>query len=181
MWSSWFLCRAPSKRFLVDSSASTMHAYFVMRSSGVRQVSLYFLPLILQGIAAGIGTSNFLRAIFHSFNELRIFWINEVNTAQSSSVFKLRFVFPFVALLLTCLSISLATSSQAWISFVFSWTASWTSIPIRRFFVQYGESCESGPRIWYVSVSFDIPIIVYTAFKHHIQGRTCCSGHVNVS
>ena len=40
----------PSKRFLVDSSASAVHTYFVLRVSEVLQVSLYFLPLILQGI-----------------------------------------------------------------------------------------------------------------------------------
>ena len=62
IWSSWCLCRVPSKGFLVDSSASTMHAYFVLRASEVWQVSLYCPPLILQGIAAGIGNSNFVRA-----------------------------------------------------------------------------------------------------------------------
>ena len=43
MCSSRFLRRVPSKRFLVDSSAWTMHAYFVLWASGVRLVSLYFL------------------------------------------------------------------------------------------------------------------------------------------
>ena len=55
-----------------------MHAYFVLRVSEVRQVSLYFHSLILQGIAAGIGTSNFLRASKKSFFELFIRWIIEV-------------------------------------------------------------------------------------------------------
>ena len=81
------LCRDPSMRFLVDSSASTMHAHFVLVASGLRQVSLYFPPLILQCVAAGIGTY-----VFHCSFELLIRWINEVNTAQSSSVVKLRFI-----------------------------------------------------------------------------------------
>ena len=62
--------------------------------------------------------------ILNSFFELLFRWINEVNTAQSSSVIKLRFldgaifVFLFVALLQTFFSISLATSNQALMSFV---------------------------------------------------------------
>ena len=48
--------------FHVDSSASTKHSYFVLQIPGALQVSLYSRPLVLQGIAAGIGTSNFLRA-----------------------------------------------------------------------------------------------------------------------
>ena len=50
---------ALSRRFVGCNDACT---YFVLRVSRVRQVSLYVLPLILEGIAAGIGTSNFLRA-----------------------------------------------------------------------------------------------------------------------
>ena len=37
MWSSWSLCRVPSIRSLVDSSASTMHAYFVLHIPGALQ------------------------------------------------------------------------------------------------------------------------------------------------
>ena len=61
IWSSWRLWRVPSIRFLVDSSASTMHAHFVLQWSKTPQVSLYSSRLVVQGIAAGIGTSNFLR------------------------------------------------------------------------------------------------------------------------
>ena len=82
-----------AKVFDVDSSASTMHANFVLVASGVQQVSLCSLLLILQNIAAGIGTSNFLRAFFSGFFEVRIFWINDVNTGQSSSVVKASFWF----------------------------------------------------------------------------------------
>ena len=62
--SSCSLWRDPSMRFLVDSSASTTEAYFVLRFFSTLQVSLYFSRRVLQGIAAGIGTSNFLRAFF---------------------------------------------------------------------------------------------------------------------
>ena len=73
--------RVPSARFLVDSSDSTMHAYYVLRASGVRQVSLYVPLMILQGIAAGIGTSNFLRAfLIVSLNS------TSAGSMQSSSV-----------------------------------------------------------------------------------------------
>ena len=78
---NWFfflqLCRVVlSKRFLVDSSASTMHAFFVLWVPEVLQVSLYFPPLVMQGIAAGIGSSNFLRAFF----------IVSLNSASAGSV-----------------------------------------------------------------------------------------------
>ena len=53
-----------STRFLMDSSVSTMQAYFVLCSSTVRQVFLYLSRWCLQGIAAGIGIFNFLRAFF---------------------------------------------------------------------------------------------------------------------
>ena len=46
------------------SSASTTQAYFVMRFPILRWVSPLLFNGILQGIAAGIGTSNFLRAAF---------------------------------------------------------------------------------------------------------------------
>ena len=66
MWSSRFLWRDPSKRCLVNSSASTMHAYFVLHFFSTLLVSLYLSRWVLQGIAAGIGTSNLLRAFFMS-------------------------------------------------------------------------------------------------------------------
>ena len=60
MWSLW----APSTLGLVLSSASTTQAYFVLRFPTLRWVSPLLFIGILQGIAAGIGTSNSLRAAF---------------------------------------------------------------------------------------------------------------------
>ena len=162
MWSSWSSWRVPSMRFLVDSSASTMHAY--LRLGRIR-IATSFLVRSSPDLARHCcWHRNFQLSprIFDSFFELRIHWINEVNTAQSSSVVKLNlpalssfglsiahFWFSFVSLLLTCLSISLATSSQAWMSFVFFVNRSpHYEKPIWRFFVQCGESCEPRPRTW---------------------------------
>ena len=64
MWSWWGLCPAPSSLGLVLSSASTTQAYFVLRFPILRWVVPRQFIGILQGIAAGIGTSNFLRAAF---------------------------------------------------------------------------------------------------------------------
>ena len=64
MWSWWGLFPAPSSLGLVLSSASTTQAYFVLRFPILRWVSPLLFLGILQGIAAGIGTSNFLRAAF---------------------------------------------------------------------------------------------------------------------
>ena len=49
---------------LVRSSASTTQAYFVLRFPILRWVNPPLFIGILTGIAAGIGTSNFLRAAF---------------------------------------------------------------------------------------------------------------------
>ena len=62
MWSSWDLCGTPSNRILIDSSASTMQAYLVLRFPILRQVFPMQFAGVLQGMAAGIGISNFLRA-----------------------------------------------------------------------------------------------------------------------
>ena len=80
MWSSWYLREAPSIRILIDSSASTMHAYFVLRPQMGRQVSLLLRHNeVLQGIVAGIGMSDFPRAFFMiSLSSSSPGW-NEVN------------------------------------------------------------------------------------------------------
>ena len=57
-----------------------MHAYFVLQIPGALQVSLYPRPLVLQGIAAGIGMSNFLRA----------FLMMCLNSSSSGSMKKIR-------------------------------------------------------------------------------------------
>ena len=73
MWSWWGLCPAPSSLGLVLSSASTTQTFFVLHFPIFPSVFPLLLIGILQGIAAGIGTSNFLRAaiivslIFSSF------------------------------------------------------------------------------------------------------------------
>ena len=64
MWSSWYLCGTPSNRILIVSSASTIQAYLVLLFPILRQVSPRQFTGVLQGIAAGIGTSTFLRAGF---------------------------------------------------------------------------------------------------------------------
>ena len=174
MWSSWSLCRVPPKSFLVDSSASTMHAYFDLRVSDSPQVCpanarratglLYSRPLVLQGIAAGIGTSNFLRAFSKSFLGFLTCWVNEVNTSQCSCIVKLRF---FDSPLLLLFSYW-----RFWHVFPYLWPqGGWpgcrllpcqsppepcTSVP--RFFVQYLEPSEAFPRIWQVSVPTNVPI-----------------------
>ena len=68
-----------------------IHHKFVLRMPEELQVSLYSRPLVLQGIAAGIGTSNFLRAFSKSFLGFLTRWVHEVNTSQFSCIVKLRF------------------------------------------------------------------------------------------
>ena len=110
MWPSWSLRWVPSKRFLVDSSASTMHVFVVLRIPDVRQVFLFFTPMVLQGIAAGIGTSNFLRACLIVFLELRICSIDEINTSQLPRIVELR----FFSIAHFCLSFRCAASDMSY-------------------------------------------------------------------
>ena len=107
-----------------------------------------FPPLILQGIAAGIGTSNFLRVFLNSFFELLIRWINEANPARSSSVFKLWFL---DSLFFFCFSSRCAASDiffhisghKAWMFCFFVNRSPGPCVPIWRFFCQGGESCDA--------------------------------------
>ena len=57
-----YLCGTRSNRILAYSSASTIQAYLVLLFPILRQVSRRQLIGVLQGIAAGIGISNLLRA-----------------------------------------------------------------------------------------------------------------------
>ena len=54
MWSSWFLFWDPSMRILIDSSASTIQAHFVLCCPTVQEVSLCLWCWKSTGIAAGI-------------------------------------------------------------------------------------------------------------------------------
>ena len=67
------------------SSASTTQAYFVLRFPILRWVSPLLFIGILQSIAAGIGTSNFLRFEFF------VVWLNEEYSSQLSGVFEFGF------------------------------------------------------------------------------------------
>ena len=74
------LCGTRSDLILIDSSASTIQAYLVLRFPILRKVSPRQCAGVLQGIAAGIGISNFLRAFFHRVFKLFIIWFNEEDT-----------------------------------------------------------------------------------------------------
>ena len=73
------MCPAPSSPGLVLSSATTIQEYQVLRFPILRQVSPLQFTDVLQGIAAGIGTSNFLRAAF----------IVSLNSSSSGSMKKI--------------------------------------------------------------------------------------------
>ena len=68
IWSSWFLFWDPSMRILIDSSASTIQAYFCLVFPTAQQVSLHGQCWSLQSIAAGIGISTFYEHFsFHAW------------------------------------------------------------------------------------------------------------------
>ena len=72
--------RIPSNRILTDSSASSTQAYLVLRFQILLQVSPRHFTGVLQGIAAGIGISNLLRAILMVCLKFFIIWFNEEDT-----------------------------------------------------------------------------------------------------
>ena len=87
MWSSWSFGRDGSRCCLVDSWASTIGILldWQLFASVSWKLKSFFVPF-LQGIAASIGTSNFLLAFFWGFSKFSIFWINEINASQPPSV-----------------------------------------------------------------------------------------------
>ena len=97
--------QSPSSLGLVLSSASTMQAYFVLRFPILRWVSPLLFIGILQGIAAGIGTSDFVRAAF-------------IVSWKSSSFDSIKNI-PLV-----CLALSSFGSSIAHLCFAFFFAAS---------------------------------------------------------
>ena len=154
MWSSWSFCGVGSKRLLVDSWASTMHASFVFWICWIHHFRLRFpaasssasFVTILQSITASIGISNFFHAMLMVFSVLSIFRIDETNASPSSSVLDLRlFNCPFVLLLLLSCFWH-ATTFQA--SKIRSCSCMIFCKPHPR------ESC---PWIWQTSIHVDIP------------------------
>ena len=142
-------------RFLADSSASTMQAYFVLYFPMLRQVSLLLWHIgILQGIAAGIGTSNFPRAF-----EFFIIRINEINTTQPSGIVELWFLDSPLSLFFAFRRIGHnfpdLRPQSVWSGgrLFSSRSPPGPCNSIRWFFIQYSESCGTCPRITSKEVS----------------------------
>ena len=187
MWSWWGLCPTPSGLGLVLSSASTTQAYFVLRFSILRWVRPLLFTSILQRIAAGIGTSNFLRAAF----------IVTLNSSSFGSIKNIR---------LNCLASSSFGFSTAHLCFAFFFDASdicfhisiWPyiirtrgclfprkSLPgpcisVRWPFVQWNKSCEASPCFWQFFFSIHVPVVFKIYLQQYIQWCICCSGNVDV-
>ena len=99
------LCGTPSNRILIVSSASTIQAHLVLLFPILRQVSPRQFTGVLQGIADGIGTYNFLRAAF----------IVSLNSSSSGSMKKIP---------RNCLALSRFGFSTAHLCFAFFFDAS---------------------------------------------------------
>ena len=153
MWSSWFLCGTPSNRILIDSSISAIQAYLVLFFPILWQISPRQFTGVLQGIAAGIGISNFLRAFFmtclnsSSFGSMTKIPRNCLALSSFGffdSPLSLRFAFcirhmlphiwPHIVGSSGCLFPRMSLPGPCI-------SASWP-------FVQWNESCEACPCIW---------------------------------
>ena len=129
---------------------------FVLCSSTVRQVSLYISRWSLQDIAAGIGTSNFLRAFF-TVPLNSIIRNNEVNTSQPSGVVELWFL-DSPLLLFFAFRRFRHIFPNLWPRSVWPGGRLFSCqshpgpcISIRWFFAQKSEPCETCPSIWQFS------------------------------
>ena len=185
MWSSWFLWWDPSVRFLIDSSASKIEAYFCLVFFNC---ATCFSVLITLKFARHCGWHrNFQLSthIFHDILEFHIRWINEVNTTQSSGIVKLRFLDSLLLLLFAFRCIGHI--------FPNFWPQSvW---PGRCLF-----SCQSPPRPcihirWFsfnivnlvkpVHIydtflnSINVPIVIDVLLQHYIQGCICSPGNID--
>ena len=172
--------------FLIDSSASTTQAYFVFVSSNwCGRFSLYGQRRSLQGIAAGIGSSNVLRAFLHDILEFLTIRINYVNTTQSPGIavlwfldcpLLLRFAFRRIGHIFPNLWPQSVWSGGRLFSCQFP---PGPCMSIRWFFIQYSESYETCPCIWQFSISINVPIVIDVLLQHYIQGCICSPGHVD--
>ena len=186
MWSWWGLCPAPSSLGLVLSSASTTQAYFVSRFPILRQVSpLHFIG-ILQGVAAGIGTSNFLRAAF----------IVSLNSSSFGSMKNIP---------LNCLALSIFGFSTAHFLFCFLfhcirhmlphiwpyiiWTRSWLfprksppapGVAVRWPFIQKKNIVKPvNASDNSLSPSTHVPVIFHMFLQQYVEWWKCRSGNVD--
>ena len=148
----WGVCPAPSSFGLVLSSASATQAYFVLRFPILRWVSPLLFIGILQSIAAGIGTSNFLRAAFivslnsSSFGSMKNVPLYRLALSSFGfSLARLCFAFFFAASDI-CFHISVHTLSGLEVI---------REVPS----VQENESCEACPSIWQFFFSIHVPVI----------------------
>ena len=188
MWSWWGLCPAPSTLGLVLLLASTTQAYFVLRFPQLRWVSLLLFNGILQGIAAGIGTSNFLRAAF----------IVSLNSSSFGSMKNI----PLNCLALSSFGVSIAHFGLLFFFFFcirhmrphisphMVWTRgclfpckslSRPCVSVRRPFAQKNESCEACPCIWQFFFSIQIPAIFNIFLPQTVEWCVCGPGKGNDS
>ena len=158
MWSS-SLGRVPSKRFLVDSSTSTMHASFwlaiVRKATGLPVLTFPDLT------RHNCSHQNFhFSSVFQSFLELYVFQVNEskylvVFTHCRVSVFRWpTFAFLIVEQCLTYLSLFLDTSDLNMdVARPFCKASPGPGIFVWRSFVQEGNPCKILTRASYNSRS----------------------------
>ena len=147
-----------------------MHAYLVLQLSKTLQVSLYSSRLVLRGIAADIGTSNFLLAFFilNSSSAGSIEQRPRNFPALSSLVF---FDSPLLLFssLQTYASTLLATHCRVLRSFVSSSVSPRTTYTHQVcLLIQYNESHEICPCVRHFSFSINVPVIFNTFLRHHI-------------
>ena len=140
---------------------------FVLRMPEELQVSLYSRPLVLQGIAAGIGTSNFLRAFSENFFFSKIPhllgpWSKYLASFLASPSFGFSIAHSRCSFRCDASDMSFHISGHREagldvVCFLVSRLPDHAH-PSRGFSSKYLEPSEAFPRIWQVSVPTNVPI-----------------------
>ena len=160
---------------LCFSSASTIQAYFVLCFPILRWVSPLLFVGILQGIAVGIGTSNFLRAAF----------IVSLNSSSFCSIKNI----PLNCLALSSFGFSIAQLCFAFFLFfaasdikfhISGHTSSGREVFCFLVSLLPDHVYPSGGFSFGFFFSIHVPVIFNLFFQHYVQWRVWCSGNVDV-
>ena len=168
MWCSWFLGRVESKRFLVDSKASTMHASFVFLLDSViplaavacSSLKAFFVP-ILQGKTTSIDISNFFPYVFlmASMKQMHLRF-------RALSSFGFSMVHSCFCFFVAAGKIPEKNSGHKFCGLVVAWIfvsrlPDTNILEVSRLILKLRESC---PWIWQISIHVDVPMCVCSPF-----------------
>ena len=159
MWSSWFFGRIDSTCFSLAVSRTFFFGETFLRAHFTTHRCFHrYLQLV--------------PCVSHGFLVLSIFWIDELNASQSSSIIDLWFFSsPYACFSFFCAAFDLP--DYIWGLKESGLVVAWISVsrspdhisPSGGFCVQEYELCESCPWTWQTSIHIDNPVVVNAASR----------------